>query len=106
MREQADRMSQLVRDLLELSRLESGASSPMEHAVDMCAVLASARKMALAHEPRPQHIDVEVDSELFFQHSLNVAKTIFLFYRKGLLSREEAADKLDVTLNLLLNPYR
>jgi len=63
MREQAARMSQLVRDLLELSRLESGASSPMEHAVDMRALLASAKKMALAQEPRPQNIDVEFDSD-------------------------------------------
>lgn len=63
MREQTDRMSQLVRDLLELSRLESGASSPMERAVDIPAILASARKEVLAQDERPQSIDVEVGSD-------------------------------------------
>ncbi|MFW2404180.1 MAG: phosphate regulon sensor histidine kinase PhoR [Gammaproteobacteria bacterium] len=63
MREQADRMSQLVQDLLELSRLESGASSPMDHAVDIPAILASARKEVLAQGERAQQIAVEVDSE-------------------------------------------
>ena len=47
-----------------------------------------------------------VDSELFYQHAINVTKTIFLFYRKGMLSKAEAVEKIDVTLNLLLNPYR
>ena len=32
-----------------------------------------------------------VDSELFFHHSLNITKTIFLFYRRGQLSKAEAA---------------
>jgi two-component system phosphate regulon sensor histidine kinase PhoR len=62
MREQADRMSQLVRDLLELSRLESGASSPMDRAVDMPAILASAKKEVLAQGEQAQQIDVEVGS--------------------------------------------
>jgi two-component system phosphate regulon sensor histidine kinase PhoR len=63
MREQADRMSQLVRDLLELSRLESGALSSLEHSVNMGSILASAKKMALAGESRSQHIDVKLDSD-------------------------------------------
>jgi two-component system phosphate regulon sensor histidine kinase PhoR len=63
MREQADRMSQLVRDLLELSRLESGASGPMDRSVDIASVLASAKKEVLAQDARPQHIDVELDSD-------------------------------------------
>lgn len=63
MRDQADRMSQLVRDLLELSRLESGASSPMDRVVDIPAILASARKEVLARDERPRQIDLEVGSD-------------------------------------------
>ena len=48
----------------------------------------------------------EVDGELFFQHSMNLTRTIFLFYRKDLLSRDEAVQKIDETLNQLLNPFR
>ena len=48
----------------------------------------------------------EVDSELFYQHSINITKTIFTFYRKGLLSKDEAVAKIDLTINQLLNPYR
>lgn len=48
----------------------------------------------------------KVDGELFYQHSVNVSKTIFLFYRKGLLTKQEAIEKLDLTVNQLLNPYR
>lgn len=47
-----------------------------------------------------------VDSELFYQHSISITKTIYLFYRKGMLSKLEAVEKMDVALNQLLNPYR
>jgi two-component system phosphate regulon sensor histidine kinase PhoR len=63
MREQTDRMSRLVHDLLELSRLESGASSPLDHSVDIASILASAKKEVLAQETRPQKIEVELGSE-------------------------------------------
>jgi two-component system phosphate regulon sensor histidine kinase PhoR len=63
MREQTDRMSQLVRDLLELSRLESGATSSLDHSVDIASILASARKEVLAKKVRPRKIDVEVGSD-------------------------------------------
>ncbi len=63
MREQADRMSQLVRDLLVLSRLESGASSPTDRSVDIASILASAKKEVLAQDRRPRRIQVEVGSE-------------------------------------------
>lgn len=47
-----------------------------------------------------------VDSELFYHHSINITKSIFLFYRKGLLDKQQAIEKLDITVNQLLNPYR
>ena len=48
----------------------------------------------------------EVDSELFYQHSLNITKSLFLFYRKGLLTKQQAIEKIDSTLKLLLIPYQ
>lgn len=48
----------------------------------------------------------EVDCALFFQHTVHIAKTTFLFYRKGQLSKQQAIEKLDVAVNQLLNPYR
>ena len=47
-----------------------------------------------------------IDSELFYQHTINIAKTIFLFYRKGRLNKKQAIETLDSTLNQLLNSYR
>jgi hypothetical protein len=48
----------------------------------------------------------KVDSELFYQHSINITKTIFAFYRNSLLGKDEAVAKIDLTINQLLNPYR
>lgn len=62
MRTQSQRMSQLLDDLLQLSRLESGAANPHDHEVDMAAVMQSARKEALAMPERPQRVDVEITS--------------------------------------------
>lgn len=63
MREQTDRMSQLVRDLLELSRLESDSTSTLERSVDIASILASAKKQVLARDDRPHQIEVEVGSD-------------------------------------------
>ena len=48
----------------------------------------------------------EVDCALFFQHTINIAKTTFVFYRKDQLSKSQAIEKLDIAVNQLLNPYR
>ncbi len=47
-----------------------------------------------------------VDGEIFYQMSINTANTVFLFYRKGMLNKQEAAEKIDLYLNQLLDPYR
>ena len=62
MRTQAGRMRQLLDDLLELSRLEAAAPTSLDHAVDMTALLETARKEALAVPGHPQQVEVRVTS--------------------------------------------
>jgi two-component system phosphate regulon sensor histidine kinase PhoR len=62
MRLQSQRMSQLLDDLLQLSRLESGAPCSHEHTVDMVAVVQTARKEALAMPDHPQKVEVDLGS--------------------------------------------
>ncbi|MBN8280036.1 MAG: phosphate regulon sensor histidine kinase PhoR [Gammaproteobacteria bacterium] len=62
MQDQAIRMRRLVEDLLQLSKLESGQPVSREHVVDVAAMIAAARKEALALPDRPDKIDVELSS--------------------------------------------
>jgi two-component system phosphate regulon sensor histidine kinase PhoR len=64
MRVQAERMRQLLDDLLELSRLEAAAPTSLDHAVDMAQVLESARKEAIAVDGHPHHVEVHVNSNV------------------------------------------
>jgi two-component system phosphate regulon sensor histidine kinase PhoR len=63
MRSQSARMGQLLDDLLQLSRLESGAPSSMEQAVNVAAVLQSARKEALAMPSHPARVELDIRSD-------------------------------------------
>lgn len=58
--EQADRMNQLVADLLQLSKLESSASCPLDGSVDIVSILQAARKDALAADPHPERIELDI----------------------------------------------
>jgi len=62
MQDQAVRMRRLVEDLLQLSRLESGQPVSRERVVDVSALIAAARKEALALPDHPSTIDVDVQS--------------------------------------------
>jgi two-component system phosphate regulon sensor histidine kinase PhoR len=59
---QAKRMSQLLDDLLELSRLESAQPCSLETEVDIVALVHTARKEALAMSQHPQVVDVDIRS--------------------------------------------
>jgi two-component system phosphate regulon sensor histidine kinase PhoR len=63
MREQAYRMSQLVADLLQLSKLESSTLSSTDKEIDVAAVLSSAKKDALSQAVRSQDIQLRLDSD-------------------------------------------
>lgn len=62
MQDQAVRMRRLVEDLLQLSKLESGQSVPKDRVVDVAAMIAAARKEALALPEHPDSIEIELQS--------------------------------------------
>ncbi|HTW37010.1 MAG TPA: phosphate regulon sensor histidine kinase PhoR [Steroidobacteraceae bacterium] len=63
MRRQADRMTQIIRDLLELSRLEATDEGGQGEPIDVAALLATLRKDVLARAERPREIRVRLDSD-------------------------------------------
>jgi two-component system, OmpR family, phosphate regulon sensor histidine kinase PhoR len=63
MRRQAERMTQIIRDLLELSRLEAAEGEVQDgESIDVAALLATLRKDVLARSERPRDIRVRLDS--------------------------------------------
>ncbi|HEV8333433.1 MAG TPA: phosphate regulon sensor histidine kinase PhoR [Steroidobacteraceae bacterium] len=62
MRRQAERMSTIIRDLLELSKLESGERPIDAEPVDIPGMLAMLRKETLALEHRPHEVRLKLDS--------------------------------------------
>jgi len=62
MQAQAKRMTSIIRELLELSRLESGGQAHLDETVDVGALLASVRKMYAA-ESNSAPIDIHIESQ-------------------------------------------
>lgn len=62
MRRQAERMTSIIRDLLELSRLEETDEVVGGGPIDVAALLALLRKDVLARPARPQEVRVRVES--------------------------------------------
>ncbi|HEY0683579.1 MAG TPA: phosphate regulon sensor histidine kinase PhoR [Steroidobacter sp.] len=63
MRRQAERMRTIIKDLLELSKLESGEHAQEEHPVDMAGMLALLRKEVMALDQHPRNVRLQLDSE-------------------------------------------
>jgi len=63
MRRQAERMTAIIRDLLELSRLEEGAARVGGEPIDVAALLSLLRKDVLARPVHPRDVRVRVDSD-------------------------------------------
>ena len=64
MRRQAERMTQIIRDLLELSRLEAAEGEVEDgESIDVAALLSTLRKDVLARSERPREIRVRLDSD-------------------------------------------
>jgi two-component system phosphate regulon sensor histidine kinase PhoR len=62
MRRQALRMTQIVQDLLELSRLESSDDAAPSHPIDVAALVAQLRQDINARTPHPSKVETRVDS--------------------------------------------
>lgn len=62
MRRQAERMSIIINDLLELSKLESGNRRPDEEPVDIAGMLALLRREVMALERRPREVHIKVET--------------------------------------------
>lgn len=63
MRRQAERMRTIIKDLLELSKLESGEHTQEEHPVDMGGMLALLRKEVMALDQRPRNVRLQLESD-------------------------------------------
>jgi two-component system, OmpR family, phosphate regulon sensor histidine kinase PhoR len=67
MRRQAERMSTIINDLLELSKLESGERPLDVELIDVPGMLALLRKETLALEHRPREVRLALDSEAWLK---------------------------------------
>jgi two-component system phosphate regulon sensor histidine kinase PhoR len=63
MRRQAERMRTIIKDLLELSKLESGEHTQEEQPVDMAGMLALLRKEVMALDARPATVRLQLESD-------------------------------------------
>ena len=61
MRSQANRMNKIVAELLELSRLEGAGAAPKDEIIDVCALLAAAKK-SLASQAEIPAVDINCNS--------------------------------------------
>jgi two-component system, OmpR family, phosphate regulon sensor histidine kinase PhoR len=76
MRRQAERMSTIIRDLLELSKLESGERPLEEEPIDIPGMLALLRKETLALEHRPHEVHLTLDSTYWLKGVENEVHSI------------------------------
>lgn len=63
MRRQAERMRTIIKDLLELSKLESGEHTQDDRPVDMAGMLALLRKEVMALDQHPRDVHLQLDSD-------------------------------------------
>ena len=63
MRRQAERMRTIIKDLLELSKLESGEHTQEEQPVDIGGMLALLRKEVMALDEHPRSVRLQLESD-------------------------------------------
>jgi two-component system, OmpR family, phosphate regulon sensor histidine kinase PhoR len=63
MRRQAERMRTIIKDLLELSKLESGEHCQEDQPVDIGGMLALLRKEVMALDQRPRNVRLQLESD-------------------------------------------
>ena len=77
MRRQAERMTAIVRDLLELSRLEASDAEIIGEDVDVPALLALLRKDVLARDQHPSIVKLQLDSDVHLRADAGLLHSAF-----------------------------
>lgn len=67
MRRQAERMTSIIQDLLELSKLEESDATVVGKPVDLRALLAVLRKDVMARAAHPREVNIYVESDALLQ---------------------------------------
>jgi two-component system, OmpR family, phosphate regulon sensor histidine kinase PhoR len=65
MRRQADRMTSIIEDLLELSKLEESDDTVVGKPIDIAALLAVLRKDVMARPVHPRDVHIRIESNAF-----------------------------------------
>ena len=96
MQRQAERMKNIVQDLLELSRLEAGAGEADHAPVDVGGMLALLRKEALARPEPPTEFSLRLESEALLGGSESELHSIFANLVGNALKYTPAGGRIDV----------
>ena len=76
MREQAERMSALVRDLLTLSKLESSQQASVDGVVDMPSLLAAAAREAASMEGATRDVELQIEDDTLLRGDESELKSV------------------------------
>jgi two-component system phosphate regulon sensor histidine kinase PhoR len=96
MRRQAERMRNIVQDLLELSRLEAQSGDAERTPVDVGGMLALIRKEALARPEHPQAVELVLDSDAFLLGSESELHSIFANLVSNAVKYTPATGRIDI----------
>jgi two-component system, OmpR family, phosphate regulon sensor histidine kinase PhoR len=96
MQRQAGRMSNIVQDLLELSRLEASSGSAEELPVDVGGMLALMRRDLLARSERPAQVNLQIDSDDMLLGSETELHSIFQNLISNAAKYTPAAGRIDI----------
>lgn len=96
MRRQSDRMNAILRDLLELSRLEADTEPASEGPVDVAGLLALLRKEALALQPRPREISLSIESDARIRGSAPELESAFSNLIQNAIRYTPQAGRVDI----------
>jgi two-component system phosphate regulon sensor histidine kinase PhoR len=96
MRRQSDRMSSIVQDLLELSRLEAQGGDAELAPVDVAGMLSLIRKDALARPEHPAVVDLQLDSDAVLLGSESELHSIFSNLVSNAVKYTPSAGRVDI----------
>ncbi|HEU4602599.1 MAG TPA: phosphate regulon sensor histidine kinase PhoR [Steroidobacteraceae bacterium] len=96
MRRQAERMSTIIRDLLELSKLESGDRAADEQPIDVGGMLALLRKEVIPVDADAAQVNLTIDSEEWLLGSESEIHSIFANLLTNAIKYTAASGRIDV----------